>query len=128
MNRLIPLALAVAALGLAACQRDPAPADQAQADAGTDTAALKSATRPPSTKGATTTIDACDEYLSKYEACIAKLPDETRQGMQESLELNRAAWRTAASTESGRRTMTTKCKNDWEAAKVALAAYGCSDL
>ena len=95
------------------------------------------ATQPPATAAPATTAPAatsaefgvpeCDDYINKYLACVeSKVPDAARAMMREQLEQTRKQWRDAASNAEGRSALAVGCKAATDAAKAAMASYGCT--
>lgn len=126
-----PILALCAVLALAACeqQKTPAPAPAAPAPSSTPATPPPAATPPAATAGAPIGIPECDNYLSKYEACLAgKVPEAAREQMRTGLEQTRNAWRTAASNEATKASLGAACTQAHEAAKAALSAYGCTDF
>lgn len=74
-------------------------------------------------------IAECDDYLAKYETCLAsKVPEAARATLLQSLNETRSAWRTAAGNAGAKDVLASTCKQSREAMKVTMAAYGCSDF
>jgi hypothetical protein len=72
-------------------------------------------------------VPECDEYMTKYLACIeSKVPEAGRAMMKQSLDAQKAAWKQAASTPEGRNGLALGCKAAADQTKVAVAAYGCT--
>lgn len=100
----------------------------------------KAADKPAATTTTTTTtapvatvakgdfgVPECDDYMSKYLACIdSKVPEAQRGMLRQSLDQAKAAWKQAAATPEGRQGLATGCKAATDAAKQAMQAYGCS--
>ena len=117
-------AVSLLALGLAACggakQDTAAPAKPAgttqQAAPATTTAAVSDFGVPE-----------CDDYINKYLACIdSKVPEAGRAMVRQQLEATKAQWKQAASTPQGKQGLAMGCKAASDAAKQAMAAYGCT--
>ena len=90
----------------------------------TNTAATPAST---TTSAAVTGVAECDEYISKYEACVKdKVPANMRAQMQTTLDASRNAWKTAASTPQGKATLAKTCTDALAAAKQAMGSYGCN--
>jgi len=71
----------------------------------------------------------CDDYLSKYQACVdSKVPEAARAGMKQALDQTRGAWRAALATPGGKEGMAAACKQARDAAKTSMSAYGCTDF
>lgn len=116
--------VSVLALGLAACggtKQESAPAKPASttqqaAPATTTTAAVSDFGVPE-----------CDEYMTKYLACIdSKVPEAGRAMVRQQLEATKAQWKQAASTPEGKAGLAMGCKAATDAAKQAMSAYGCT--
>ena len=91
----------------------------------TNTAATPASTT--TTSAAVTGVAECDEYISKYEACVKdKVPANMRAQMQTTLDASRNAWKTAASTPQGKATLAKTCTDALAAAKQAMGSYGCT--
>lgn len=122
-NRTIKTALSLAlALALSACQQQSAP------PAATSTNA-KPATPPASTAADSIGVAECDNYLSKYEACLnSKVPAESRAAMKQGLDQTRSAWKSALSTPGGKEGLASACKQMLDSAKTSMSAFGCTDF
>ena len=71
-------------------------------------------------------VPECDEYLTKYEACVqGKVPESVRATFSQSMNQMRDAWKQAAATSAGKAALATGCKQALAAAKQAMTAYGC---
>jgi hypothetical protein len=71
----------------------------------------------------------CDEYLSKYEACLdLKVPAEVRETLNKSLEQTRNSWRAALSTPDGAKSLGPVCRQIRESRKRELVPYGCPEM
>ena len=72
-------------------------------------------------------VPECDEYFTKYLACIdTKVPESARAMVRQSLDQTKAQWKQAASTAEGRAGLAMGCKQATDAAKMSMQAYGCS--
>jgi hypothetical protein len=68
----------------------------------------------------------CDEYISKYEACLNDhVPATSKAQMQAALDQLRAGWKTAAANAESRPALANACKQSQDAAKAATTFYGC---
>lgn len=71
----------------------------------------------------------CDDYLTKYEACLTgKVPESARAALQQSLDATRAGWKQAAATPGGRDGLKSACEQMVTAARQSMQAYGCTDF
>jgi hypothetical protein len=72
-------------------------------------------------------VPECDDYVTKYLACIdTKVPEGVREQIRASFDATRASWQAAAATEAGKASLATGCTQATEAARTAMAAYGCT--
>ena len=102
---------------LAACQ-------QADTNAPTSTTA---ATPVAAKTAAVTGVAVCDDYLSKYEACLHdKLPEASRAQFQASLDAMRNSWMQLAANPQTAAALENACVQAKSSAAVAMQAYGCS--
>lgn len=83
----------------------------------------------PVASGERVGIDVCDNYLTKYEACITdKVPAETRAVLKTSLMQTRDAWRAAIAAGTATKELEGACKAMSEGAKASMSAFGCTDF
>ncbi|HEY7410144.1 MAG TPA: hypothetical protein VII13_05355 [Vicinamibacteria bacterium] len=69
----------------------------------------------------------CDDYVNKYIACIdSKVPEASRTMVRQQLDLTRSQWKQAPATPEGKAAMAAGCKAATDAARTAMAAYGCT--
>jgi len=74
-----------------------------------------------------TGIAACDEFLTKYDACVgSKVPEAQRATFKTQIDQTRKAWVDMAKNPSTKATMESTCKQTMDATKASLTAYGCS--
>jgi hypothetical protein len=71
-------------------------------------------------------VPECDEFMSKYLACIdSKMPaaaiETTRDALRETVQ----AWKQAATTPEGRAALANACKQMMDSTRQATAAMGC---
>jgi len=116
-------AVLVAGVASAACSgggSEKAPPSSAAAQAPATAAAARAGT-------AEFGVPECDEYISKYLACIdSKVPEAGRAMARQALDQTKAQWKQAASTPAGKSGLATGCKAATDAARTSMAAYGCS--
>lgn len=84
-----------------------------------------SSSTPPSTSAAQFGVAECDTYLTKYLACIDKMPAAAQSPARQSLEQTRASWQQAAATEQGKAALAAVCKAASETTAAAMTAYNC---
>src|SRR5262245_58947870 len=74
-----------------------------------------------------TVIAACDEFLTKYDACVtSKLPEAQRATYKAQLDQTRKTWVDMSKNPATKSTMEATCKQTMDAMKTALQGYGCS--
>lgn len=71
-------------------------------------------------------IPACDDFLSKYEACLSdKVPAAQQSAFKGQIEQLRASWLPLANSPQTRPTLESTCKMSADQMKLAVASYGC---
>jgi hypothetical protein len=109
-------------LATAACSS----ADTSSGAQAKDAPGRTAAESAPAASGDSIGVAECDQYLSAYESCLKdKVPAAAREMMKTSFESTRASWRQAAATPEGRAGLATACKSARDAARQAMAPYGC---
>lgn len=74
-----------------------------------------------------TGIAACDEFLTKYDACVGtRIPEAQRAMYKTQIDQTRKAWIDLAKNPSAKASMEATCKQTIDATKASLTAYGCS--
>ena len=71
-------------------------------------------------------VPECDEYISKVEACLAKVPAAGQPAVKTSLDTMRKTWKDAAATPQGKAGLAAGCKSALDTAKTSMSSYGCS--
>ena len=72
-------------------------------------------------------VPECDEYITKYEACInSKVPEAQRAMYKTSFETMRKSWKDAAATPQGKAGLATGCKSALDTAKQSMTAFSCA--
>ena len=122
MRTTFAMTVLLAALGLAACGKSEQPATTAS----TTPAATPSAasTSPTSSTG----VAECDDYLAKYEACLAaKVPAAAQAALKQSLATTRDVWKQTLAA-GGKDALKASCEMARNASRPSMQAYGCSDF
>jgi hypothetical protein len=71
-------------------------------------------------------VPACDEFLKKYEDCVTeKVPQAQREALKAGMKQWRDAWKQAAATPVGKAGLEAACKQQLEASKQSMSAWGC---
>lgn len=147
---LVSLALTLAcALLLAACGGSEAPANNSSsANASNKTTSTTTTTTTTTNTPATTTstpagtetpsttastgsggkigVPECDDYLTKYEACISgKIPESARATYNSTLASTREQWKKLADNPQTRATLVQACKMATEQSKTTMKSFGC---
>jgi hypothetical protein len=147
----VSLALSIScALLLTACGSDTATTNSSNATASNQTAttttttttstpatttSTPASTATPATTTTTTTtassgdkigVPECDDFITKYEACISgKVPEAARAQFNSTLKQWRDSWRQAAATPQGKAGLAQGCKMSAEQARQSMKSFGC---
>lgn len=106
----------------------------------TDNSNKGTTTTTTSTPGTTTTttntttstgdkigVPECDEFISKYDACVSsKVPEMARAQYQSALKQWRESWKKLAENPQTKGSLASACKQAREQQETALKMYGCS--
>lgn len=72
-------------------------------------------------------VAACDEFLTKYEACVGtKVPAAQQTMFKGQMEQTRKSWTDLAKSPNGKSSLEAACKQTAQQMKTSLSAYGCS--
>jgi hypothetical protein len=72
-------------------------------------------------------LPVCDDFLTKYEACVSsKVPEAQRTMYKGSFEQMRKAWSEAAKNSSAKSSLEGTCKTSAEQMKTLMSAFGCT--
>jgi len=94
----------------------------------TTTAPANTAATTADSSSPNTGVAECDEYITKYEACltkIAKAAPQAEPALKQSFEAQRTSFKTAAANPQSKATLATTCKQAIETAKTSTKAYAC---
>ena len=84
-------------------------------------------TTTTSSSGEKIGVAECDEFITKYEACVnSKVPEAQRAQYKPTLDQWRSSWRTLASNPQTKSTLASVCKSAMEQAKTSMKSYGCT--
>ena len=132
----VPLMLSVCcALLFAACGGSDSSNNTSNATSGNKTASTSTpTTTTPASTPATTApaggdsvgVAECDDYLTKYEACLSKVPEAARAQYQQAFAQVRKSWRDLAATPQGKASLAQACKMATDQAKTSMKTYGCN--
>jgi hypothetical protein len=71
-------------------------------------------------------VPLCDEFLSKFEACIDDhVPDQEQAALRRALKGHRQAWKGAPTNAAGRAGLLATCRHVTEVTKKKTEQYGC---
>jgi len=71
-------------------------------------------------------IAACDDFLKKYETCVAsQVPAAQRATLQSQFEQWRKTWLDMANNPSAEAGLENACKQSAEQMKAAMSGFGC---
>jgi hypothetical protein len=72
-------------------------------------------------------IPACDDFLTKYDACVSgKIPAAQQPAFKASVDQMRSTWAMTAKNPSAKPALEGACKSAAEQTKASTAAYGCA--
>lgn len=57
----------------------------------------------------------CDDYVTKYEGCMSKVPAAAKPAMEQAFKAQRDGFKQAASTPEGKAALKTSCKQALDA-------------
>lgn len=89
------------------------------------------ATTPASTTASTTGdnigVPECDDFITKYDACVSnKVPEMVRAQYKDAIARWRTEWRRMANDPATRGQLATTCKQAAEQQSAALKSFGCT--
>ena len=90
-----------------------------------------SATTPASgtasTSGDNIGVPECDDFITKYDACVSnKVPEMVRAQYKDAIARWRTEWRRMANDPATRGQLATACKQAAEQQAAALKSFGCT--
>lgn len=71
-------------------------------------------------------IASCDDFLTKYDACVPKLPEAHRATMKQQLDQMRSSWIEASKSPQAKVHLESMCTQTAEQMKAAVKDFGCS--
>jgi hypothetical protein len=72
-------------------------------------------------------VAACDDFLTKYEACLAsKIPAAQRTTFQSQIDQTRRGWAELAKNPSTKASLEAACKQTSQQMNAAMQAFGCA--
>lgn len=75
----------------------------------------------------TTGVAVCDDFITKYDACITgKVPQAQQATFKSQLDQMRKAWGDMAKTPQGKTQLESMCKMQADQMKVAMQPQGCT--
>jgi hypothetical protein len=73
-----------------------------------------------------TGVPVCDEFLAKFQACIADhVPEPQQAPLRMALEAHREAWKGASTTVAQKAGLAATCRHVAEVTKQKTAGFGC---
>ena len=102
------------------------------ANATTGNANKAASTTTPATSTAPTAgekigVPECDEFIAAYEACVSdKVPAAAQPQLKSGLAQWRSSWKKLAENPQTKATLVGVCKQQLEAARTSMKAYGCT--
>lgn len=72
-------------------------------------------------------IPACDEFLTKYDACVGtKVPSAQQATFKAQIDQMRKSWSDLAKNASTKPAAEASCKQSADSMKATMQAYGCT--
>jgi hypothetical protein len=94
---------------------------------GTPAAATTPASETASTTGDNIGVPECDDFITKYDACVSnKVPEMVRAQYKDAIERWRTEWRRMANDPATRGQLAAACKQAAEQQNEALKSFGCT--
>ncbi len=129
-NALLIVAIIGGAIGFAGCSSAPPATTNVNTTVVTNTKPSTTTTetvKVETAAGDKVGVAECDEYITKYEACInSKVPEAQRAMYKTSFETMRKSWKDAAATPQGKAGLATGCKSALDTAKQSMTAFSCA--
>lgn len=107
----------------AATEAPAAAPEAAPAEAAAPTEAAPAEAAAPEAAADSVGVAECDEYISKYKACMGKLPAEGQAAYQQALDQMVSGWKQVPA--EARSSLAEGCKMATENSKAAMQAMGC---
>lgn len=130
---ILTVALLYSVIGLTSCSNATKPTNADNSGSAQNSSNTSNTTTPADTTRTETTakrekigVPECDEYLEKYDACLAKLPEVERNAVINALASYRKTWRETASTPKGKSDLAIGCKEILEITRQTTRVYGCT--
>lgn len=109
-----------------ACSADKPPSPAPPTPAGGATTGMAAPAAATST-GGDIGIPECDDFLRKYEACVAQhVPAASKAQFEQGMAQWRTAWKSAAAQPAARPSLVTACQQAMASTKMATTPYGCT--
>ena len=84
-------------------------------------------TNTNATAGAPIGIAECDSFLTAYDTCVSsKVPENVRAQYRTAINTWRTEWKKLADNPQTRGTLVNVCKQQMEAARAQVKAFGCT--
>lgn len=75
---------------------------------------------------AITGVAECDRFLDRYRACLTRLPEEMRPGMETSLQAWEGSWKTMSADPATQGDLAAMCTRTADNAWAAVARFNCA--
>ena len=91
------------------------------------TTASTPATTTTTTAGEKIGVPECDDFISKYDACVSsKVPEQARAQYKSAVAQWRSSWKQLAENPATKGTLAAACKQAAAQQETALKQYGCA--
>ena len=82
---------------------------------------------PATASGEKIGVPECDAFIASYEACVTdKVPASAQAQFKSGLAQWRSSWKKLADNPQTKATLVGVCKQQVEAARTSMKAYGCT--
>jgi hypothetical protein len=92
----------------------------------TSTTTTTTTTSSTTSSGEKIGIAECDDLITKYEACVSKVPEAQRAQYESTLKQWRDTWRELAKNPMTKGTLAAACKAAADQAKTSMKSYNCN--
>jgi hypothetical protein len=70
-------------------------------------------------------VATCDDVITKYEACLTRMPPAQQSQIKASVVQMRTGWKSMASNAEAKPNLDSMCRNMGDSLKIAVSQYSC---
>ena len=117
----------VVGLVVAACSKTDTATNTNTGASDRPAAATTPASSTASTSGDNIGVPECDDFITKYDACVSnKVPEMVRAQYKDAIARWRTEWKRLANDPATRGQLASACKQAAEQQSAALKSFGCT--